>query len=302
MLNRTLNRFHQEVIDLDIPENPARLSDRRKAWAVSAFEEETKEFRDAEELADDSVGNAPATEKDILLDELDACIDLAYFALGRPDEMGFNIDRAWSNVQYSNMLKRRGMVVSRPLGDGGDAAKPERWRPPNHENSGRSRICVIGDGRSGKDTVAQMICERFPGYQFASSSWFALNHFLWDMWGKDYFPDKQACFAERSLHRMSWRATIRKWLDGDEGKLGRELFQHYDIYCGCRAVEEMCGMMREGLVDLIIWVERPGVPPDSSNALTAEFADVILSNDGSYLDLKMQVDRIEGIRPGILPA
>lgn len=108
-------RFNQEVIGLEIPEVPGRLSVMRKDHAIQHLEEEVEEFVSAGTLED----------------EADALLDLVYVALGRLVEMGLAPKPLFEEVHRANMRRVRGENSSRPDSAPYDAVKPEGWKPPN---------------------------------------------------------------------------------------------------------------------------------------------------------------------------
>jgi hypothetical protein len=83
---------------------------------VRAAEEELTELEEAQTLED----------------EVDAIIDLIYFAAGRLYEMGVDGARAFKVVHDCNMLKERGELAKRPGSRGHDAIKPIGWKPPDY--------------------------------------------------------------------------------------------------------------------------------------------------------------------------
>jgi dephospho-CoA kinase len=191
-------QFNQDIIGLPIPDSPSRLDPGRKKWASRALSEELTEFVEAAELED----------------EVDALVDLAYFALGRIIEMGVVPGAAFEEVHAANMAKVRGELSKRPDSKGFDAIKPDGWQPPNllpylalsrqqvraayaaalseqdaAEGSagpgispagyGKPKLLVIGQARHGKDTVAEIL-ERDYGFKFTSSSFFCAEKVIWD--------------------------------------------------------------------------------------------------------------------------
>lgn len=108
--------FNRVVCGIETPERPTRLNSERKKWAFAALLEEANEFADA----------------DNLVDEVDALIDLIYFAAGRMQEMGVDGGRAFFEVQRANMQKIRGELSKRPGSQGHDAIKPEGWVGPDY--------------------------------------------------------------------------------------------------------------------------------------------------------------------------
>ncbi len=191
-------QFNQDIIGLPIPDRPTRLDPERKKWASGALSEELTEFMDATELED----------------EVDALLDLAYFALGRVIEMGVVPGAAFEEVHAANMAKVRGELSKRPNAKGFDAIKPDGWQPPNllpylaldrrqvraaYEaalseqeaterfaepdtspvDTGKPKLLVIGHARHGKDTVAEIL-ERDYGFEFTSSSFFCAEKVVWE--------------------------------------------------------------------------------------------------------------------------
>lgn len=108
-------RFNRQIIGLPIPPEPTRLDPDRKRWSSGALSEELTEFMDAETLED----------------EVDALLDLTYFALGRLVEMGVAPRPVFEEVHNANMAKERGELSKRPHAKGYDAVKPDGWTPPD---------------------------------------------------------------------------------------------------------------------------------------------------------------------------
>lgn len=167
--------FARDVIALPIPDMPQRLDPLRKDWSHTALEEELQEFKDAETLED----------------EVDALVDMTYFACGRLVEMGVFPRAVFEEVHAANMRKVQGELSKRPNSLGHDAIKPEGWTGPNHTPYLRvgkgfvdaalemgmtfrkkpPRIIVMGHGRHGKDTVCELLRESHD-LRFTSSSLF----------------------------------------------------------------------------------------------------------------------------------
>jgi hypothetical protein len=108
--------FNSQVCGLVSPAAPTRLDADRKQWTLAALREEVIEFQDSVTIED----------------EVDALIDLIYFAAGRMHEMGVDGGRAFAAVHACNMQKLRGTVAKRPGSRGHDAIKPEGWAPPDY--------------------------------------------------------------------------------------------------------------------------------------------------------------------------
>lgn len=108
--------FNRQVCGLKTPEQPTRLNADRKSWTCAALNEEIGEFHRA----------------DNIVDEVDALIDLIYFAAGRMQEMGVDGARAFAEVHRANMRKVKGELSKRPGSLGHDAIKPEGWKGPDY--------------------------------------------------------------------------------------------------------------------------------------------------------------------------
>lgn len=108
--------FNKSVCGLVTPDSPTRLCPERKAWTVTALREEVEEFEAATTL----------------VDEVDALIDLIYFAAGRMQEMGVDGARAFFEVHQANMRKVQGSLSKRPGSKGHDAVKPDNWTGPDY--------------------------------------------------------------------------------------------------------------------------------------------------------------------------
>lgn len=192
-----VHRFNADIIGLPIPETPTRLGETRKEWALDALNEEVGEFFAAETLED----------------EVDALVDLSYFALGRLVEMGVVPGAVFDEVHEANMCKRRGELSKRPNSLGFDAVKPEGWTGPEllpylsldrsdiramygvklaerelaeaaqtldaePGEAGKPKFLILGHARHGKDTVAEILRDCY-GFTFTSSSLFCAEKVIW---------------------------------------------------------------------------------------------------------------------------
>lgn len=327
------HRFNADIVGLPIPEQPQRLSSARKGWAFTALDEELQEFLSAESLED----------------EADALVDLAYFALGRLIEMGIVPGAVFGEVHAANMVKHRGTLSKRPNSLGYDAVKPEGWQPPNllpylvltrqhleavaagvlaealsdlgGEPGVHPKVLILGHGRHGKDTVAEILRDDF-GLSFTSSSMFCAEHVVWNalhnqqealdrhiaagapgmtagqligelemMAGRQYSSWAE-CYADRSNFRAAWFSLIAGYCYPDRERLAREIFAENDIYVGLRNRREFHAVMNAGLPDLVLWVdasERQG--PESMTSITVEewMAHFTVDNNGTLAELRHNV-------------
>jgi len=144
---------------------------------------------------------------------------------------------------------------------------------------GKPILAVIGHGRAGKDSACLWLRShtvlRFAG----GSSWSAAPH-MGHVLGKT----AEAAYRDRHQDRMLWFKELNK-LRAEKGPsyLVRLCLEHSDLVCGLRNAEELYAGRNEGLIDLIVWIDRP-VPPDPTVEFSVEDADVIVRNHTSLDD------------------
>jgi predicted HAD superfamily Cof-like phosphohydrolase len=111
--------FNEQIIDMpqDLPLQP--LTVELREWFITALQEEITEYR----LAHDT---------DDLIGQVDAILDMIYFAVGRLKQMGLTREQAiacFDAVHTANMTKRRGAQAKRGNVEA-DAVKPNGWVSP----------------------------------------------------------------------------------------------------------------------------------------------------------------------------
>lgn len=303
-------QFARTVLGLEAPDQPTRLNPTRKDWAVAAFNEEVYEFLKA----------------DTLEDEVDACIDLIYFAAGRLHEMGVDGAAHFLEVHNPNMRKVRGELSKRPGSQGYDAVKPDGWVGPDHGRvlrgpdvghpghppyhfvgadaeapslqsvePARPRIVLLGHARHGKDTVAEMLRDRY-GYRFESSSMFCAEKVLMPYFNglpsHRGYASVEECFEDRVNYRDVWFQQIELYNYPDRSRLAREMFERNDVYVGMRSKRELAACRNAGVVDLVVWVDASDrLPPEDSSSCTVEpwMADLVVDNNGTLEELALNV-------------
>ena len=157
------------------------------------------------------------------------------------------------------------------------------------------KLLVIGHGRHGKDTVCEILRDKY-GYTFESSSKFCsklfIYHNLKDKYGYD---NEEECYADRHNHREEWYNAICDYNVPDAATLGREMFAAYDIYCGLRNKREFFAMQNTGVFDYCIWVDRSiHLEAESTDSMSLEqwMSDFTIDNNGTLEDLKFNLDQL----------
>jgi predicted HAD superfamily Cof-like phosphohydrolase len=289
--------FNARIIGIKRPDTPTMLTPARIAAFREHLTEESDELLFAETVAD----------------QIDALEDIIFIAAGRLYELGADGQAHFDEISRANGSRVRGDNKKRPNAGGYDAVKPEGWVGPNHEAiieatvggqclsipvKPNKRIILLGYGRHGKDTVAEMLRDKY-GYRFQASSVFLAERVM-----MPYFNSLQShigyasveeCFEDRHNHRATWFEQIELFNYPDRTKLATELFKQNDVYVGMRSAKELQACKVAGTADLIIWVDASDrMPPEDKASCTVEpwMADYIIDNNGTLEDLAFNVDRV----------
>ena len=157
------------------------------------------------------------------------------------------------------------------------------------------KLLIIGHGRHGKDTVCEMLRDKY-GYSFESSSQFCSKLFIFDQLKDKYeYANEEQCYADRHNHRAEWYDAICNYNVPDASRLGREIFHAHDIYCGLRNKREFFAMQNTGVFDYAIWVDRSDhLPLESKDSMSLEqwMADFTIDNNGTLSELEFNVNQL----------
>jgi hypothetical protein len=171
------------------------------------------------------------------------------------------------------------------------------------------KLLIIGHGRHGKDTVSEYLCEKHH-LTFKSSSGHLAEAVVYpalkDMYG---YTTVEECFDDRHNHRSEWFNLLADYCGVDAARLGREIFNKSDIYCGLRSWREFNAIKNNGLFDYAIWVDRSDhLPPEPKDSMSLEpwMADFVIDNNGSleqlernvkdlYNNLRVKFSRVKGV-------
>lgn len=173
------------------------------------------------------------------------------------------------------------------------------------------KIILVGHGRHGKDTAAEMLRDQH-GLRFMSSSLFCAEKVMLPAFEKalGFQPYKNAedCFDDRHAtngndrgarwvmgvgrdNRRFWFNSIRDYCTPDKARLAREIFADHDMYVGIRDRRELWAAQLIPNV-LTVWVDASGrLPPEDGGSMNIEpwMADVVLDNNGTLEDLSASV-------------
>lgn len=149
------------------------------------------------------------------------------------------------------------------------------------------KLLIIGDGRHGKDTVAELL--HALGMTFKSSSYHCLHRAIMPATGDTLplYANAERAYEDRINHRDEWKRLIAEY-NTPKDRLVTEILAEHDIYVGLRKRDEFEAAKHH--FDSIIWVDRSAhLPPEESNDLTIEDADLVIDNNSSLAALETQV-------------
>lgn len=156
-------------------------------------------------------------------------------------------------------------------------------------------MLIIGSARHGKDSLAEIMNEEY-GLTFVSSSQAAADIFLYDRLKDKYgYQNSVECFEDRVNHRQEWYEAICDYNKDDRARLAKGILEMADCYVGMRDRDEIKECIKQGLFDIIIWVdasERLPQEPASSFNIDKTCADIIVENNGTYEEFREKVVRL----------
>lgn len=157
------------------------------------------------------------------------------------------------------------------------------------------KLLILGHGRHGKDTFAELLRDHF-GLVFISSSQAAADIFIYDVLKDKYgYTSSEECFNDRSNHRAEWYELIKDYNEYDRARLAKGILERANCYVGMRDRGEIKECINQRLFDLIVWVDAserlPLEPPDSFN-IDITCADIIITNNGTEEEFKEKVMRL----------
>ena len=157
------------------------------------------------------------------------------------------------------------------------------------------KLLIIGHARHAKDSFAEILRDEF-GLTFISSSQAAADIFIYDELKEKYgYTTSIECFEDRMNHRQEWYEMICDYNVDDKARLAKGILEMADCYVGMRDRGEILECIKQGLFDLIIWVdasERLPQEPATSFNIDKSCADVIIENNGTFEEFKEKVIRL----------
>ena len=158
------------------------------------------------------------------------------------------------------------------------------------------KLLILGYGRHGKDTLAEIFRDHF-NITFSSSSFAACEILIYPALREKYGYDTPTeCYDDRSNHRQEWYESICDYNREDPSRLCKDILKKNDCDVGMRSKRELDGSRH--LFDLIIFVdssERHPIEEKESCTITSKDADIIITNNGSLDEIRQKVVKLGDI-------
>lgn len=154
------------------------------------------------------------------------------------------------------------------------------------------KVLILGNGRHGKDTVAELLQQR-TSLNFASSSEFAAKHFIFDSIKSVLgYSTISECYRDRHNNRGLWYELICAYNRKDKARLCKELIKKHDLYVGMRCNEEY--KATKYLFNVILWVHAFDRVEYRDPTMKIEQDDrmIAIDNNGTPADLARKIDQL----------
>ena len=161
----------------------------------------------------------------------------------------------------------------------------------------KPKLLILGYGRHGKDTVAEMLRDKYD-FNFMSSSEFVGREILWDNWGCAVYATFEDMFEDRANHRTLWMQLISAYNTPNKTNTASTMLVRdgFDMYVGMRRLDELKACKEAEIFDAIIWVDRSSsLPPETGSMdITIDNCgyNYLIDNNGSLEYLGDQVDKL----------
>ena len=168
----------------------------------------------------------------------------------------------------------------------------------NKTKKNNPKLLVVGSARNGKDTFGEILRDIY-GYEFKSSSQAAADIFIYDELKDKYgYKTSEECFEDRVNHRPEWHQMICDYNKDDQARLAKDILKNADCYIGMRDTGEIKECIRQGLFDLIIWVDASDRKPEEGRGsmnIDKSIADIIIDNNSDLNSFRQRVIRLGNV-------
>jgi hypothetical protein len=146
-------------------------------------------------------------------------------------------------------------------------------------------VALLGWGRAGKDEAGIWLGKNTALRYVGSSSNVACP-----MIAAELGITEEEAWNTRHQNRAFWKDWADKYRGDDGSKLCRAILEKGDIVVGLRDKFELDCCKREGLLDIIVWIDRP-VPQDFTVTFSVDDCDIVIRNHGTIEEFHQKLQR-----------
>ena len=132
---------------------------------------------------------------------------------------------------------------------------------------------IMGPSRAGKDDAAAWLVEHTT-LTYAGSTSIAISREVARREGISF----EEAHEQRHRRKVYWRALGDEMRKNNPAALAEEMLKGSTLLVGVRARIEMQAVNQIGLCDLVVWVDRPGIPHDPTLEFGPELCDITIHN------------------------
>lgn len=151
------------------------------------------------------------------------------------------------------------------------------------------KLLIVGQGRAGKDTACEYLAEITTLTNAGTTSKYLCKHVAAKLGLSE--EDAFARRHESDEMRMLWYHTGNEVRNQGPTTLIREALQYGDITGGVRDYEEIVAARREGIADLIVWIDNNRVKKDPTVMFTSREADLVIENHWTIDEFYQRLER-----------
>lgn len=151
------------------------------------------------------------------------------------------------------------------------------------------KLLIVGYGRHGKDEAGRYLGTITRLKYGGSTSWAALP-----LMAEYLGVHPLVAWEERHNNRQIWKDHCDELRRFRPSRLIETALKGGDIITGVRATVELEDARRRGLVDLVLWITRPGFPCDTTVEFGPENCDEALLNVGTLQNFHDDLRRWAG--------
>lgn len=149
-------------------------------------------------------------------------------------------------------------------------------------------IALVGMGRAGKDTAAEIIAySEYTDIPAPKSASLIVLPLIAHMVG---LPDYHV-YDNRHANRAFWIAACHAIREGDVTRIVRYCLSQCPLVIGIRGKEEFRQVVETNMVDLTVWIGNKRVSVDPTVEFSRDDCDIVIDNNGTLEEFTKRVEK-----------